>query len=489
MNWMSLSIRHKALMLVLIPLLFATSFVLGLRLMLENARSQAEALARSRSVIESANNLAKTSFNAGAALYMYSLSRNPEMQARYDESVDALKTSFEKLKNAAPKQGPEATLVSKMQTLISRVYQLLAETEQSISENQRLDELAELGESRLELQSLLRRLISASSKLQELEQARHPKKSFDQKKFEQIFDLVLYSGLLLNALIAAFLSILFTRSIIRRIEILADNAGRVVQQKELNPRLSGSDEIALLDGVFHKMVADLTEAEKLKQAFIAIISHELRSPLQVIKTSLKLAINGHYGALSESGTRSMSAAERNVGRLIGLVNEILDAEKLQSGTIAVDISPCDLRTIAESAIASFETQAQEQEIKLILKAPVSVPMELDQLRMEQVLINLLSNAFKFAPSNSDLELRIEDNESSVLVSVIDQGPGIAPEQSKRIFEKFYQIKDDTTKNKGGTGLGLSICKAIIQAHQSEIRVKSTLGKGCCFYFELRRELD
>lgn len=486
-NWLSRSIRHRALLIVVVPLLFATSLVAALRLMLEDSRKQASAYERSRAVIECANDLARTAFETGTALYVHSIGHNSETETRFIEAVNELRTNASKLRTLVGASSEAEPLVNKMERLISRAIALLEQAKQTVDAGDRLSSLSELGDTRLELQSILRKLVNASSQLQQMERSKLPTHSFDEKKFNKLFDAVLFSGLGLNAAIAIFMSMFFTRSITNRLDILTDNAKRFSRKEELNASIGGSDELTLLDNTFHTMTKEVREAEKLKQSFIAIVGHELRSPLQVIKTSLNALQKGHYGVLSTDGTQSIVRAERNVARLMTLVNEILDAEKLESGKIAIEPVPADLHEIVENVVLSMRAVADEKQMDIEICCPPSVPVEVDTDRIEQVLINLLANAVKFSPPATKVSVTVLDLETSVKVEVKDQGPGIPQEHLHSVFEKFFQVPDKES-TETGTGLGLAIARAILTGHGGEIGVESEVNKGSVFWFSLPRDL-
>jgi signal transduction histidine kinase len=225
------------------------------------------------------------------------------------------------------------------------------------------------------------------------------------------------------------------------------------------------------------------EADRLKQSFMAMVGHELKSPLMSIHVCLQMLGKGFFGGLTEEGQESVKTAEDSVLRLIGLVNEILDAEKLESGSISIAPQKTNLGQIFEMAANAVSALAEAQKIR-IHKDRVDVEITADTNRLVQVLVNLLSNAIKFSPPNSKIQLYDKVKENTVEVSVEDTGRGVPKEHQQLVFERFHQVFPGDAKEKGGTGLGLAICKAIVEAHGGSIGVESEPPNGSRFWFVL-----
>lgn len=228
-------------------------------------------------------------------------------------------------------------------------------------------------------------------------------------------------------------------------------------------------------------VSERHEVEQLKRQFVAMASHELRSPLTSIGATMDMLKNGLLGTLPEAGQLKVEKARQNLDRLISLVNAILSFEKMQSGTLTLD---CDCTTsgvIVAQAIDSLQDLAQREGVRIEKLCP---PVELfaDEQRLVQVLVNFLSNAIKFSPVGGTVTVGVREGEDWVEFYVNDQGPGIADTHKTAIFEAFFQTEQG--RKKRGTGLGLSISKAIVEAHGGQIGLKSQIGKGTEFYFRV-----
>jgi PAS domain S-box-containing protein len=236
------------------------------------------------------------------------------------------------------------------------------------------------------------------------------------------------------------------------------------------------------------MAIDITERkalEKLKNEFVSIVSHELRTPLTSIRGSLGLVLGGVAGEIPSQAQRMMQIAHHNSERLVRLINDILDIEKIESGSMALVLKPLELMPLIENALQDNRAYAQDLGVEMEINAEVpGLRVLADSDRLTQVLTNLLSNAAKFSPRGGVVSVSVERQDAAVCVSVADCGPGIPDEFRDRIFAKFAQADSSDSRQKSGTGLGLSISKAIVELLGGRIGYDSTVGKGTTFYFHL-----
>jgi PAS domain S-box-containing protein len=232
---------------------------------------------------------------------------------------------------------------------------------------------------------------------------------------------------------------------------------------------------------------DITErqaVERMKTEFVSTVSHELRTPLTSIRGSLGLLSGGVFGPLPPEGDRMLTIAVNNTDRLIRLINDILDIERLESGEIGLSRQMCDVSELLDQALNAIRGVAEQAGITLSVSATPS-RLQADPDRLVQTLTNLLGNAVKFSPRGSTVWLRVARVNHDLLFSVQDQGRGIPREKVVSIFERFRQVDASDSRKKGGTGLGLAICRSIVQQHGGRIWAESEgEGLGSTFFFTL-----
>ncbi len=234
-------------------------------------------------------------------------------------------------------------------------------------------------------------------------------------------------------------------------------------------------------------VRDITrfrEAEELKSTFISVISHELKTPVALIK--------GYVGTLRREDANwdreivkdSLAVIEEEADHLTGLIENLLDASRLQAGGMSISLSDVDLKVIADRIAERFQTQSSMH--KILVEFPDNFPIvSADETRLEQVLSNLVSNAIKYSPQGGEIRITGQVRSAQVIVCVSDQGPGVAPEDIPHIFDRFYRASDAKRTTKGA-GLGLYLARAVIEAHGGRIWVDPRPGDGARICFSIPR---
>jgi signal transduction histidine kinase len=225
--------------------------------------------------------------------------------------------------------------------------------------------------------------------------------------------------------------------------------------------------------------------DRLKDEFIATVSHELRTPLTSISSSLGLLMGKATGNLPGPVARLLAIAHTNCLRLVRLVNDILDVERMESGRVVFNFTQVEVRSLVEQTIEANWGLAESHGVRVRLEDGRAVGVvRADSDRLAQVLTNLLSNAVKFSPADGEVVCAIENGADVVRISVCDHGPGIPAEFKPRIFERFAQADATNTREKGGTGLGLSIVKQIVDRLGGELGFCDAPGGGTIFHVEL-----
>jgi PAS domain S-box-containing protein len=235
------------------------------------------------------------------------------------------------------------------------------------------------------------------------------------------------------------------------------------------------------------VVRDVTEekrVEQLKQDFTDMISHDLRSPLMAMGNSLTLIKSGVKGAVPEAALKRVETSARNVDRLIVLVNDLLDFQKLKAGKMELTLESATLESVIGEAVELVVEAARDKNVEIAV-TPGETVLNCDRTKLMQVVVNLLSNAIKFSGTGGRVSVKVRREPGRVILTVADTGPGIKPEFLDRIFEPFEQAPSE--KKKEGTGLGLAICKLVVEAHGGSVRAENRDDgvTGCIFTVELQ----
>jgi signal transduction histidine kinase len=242
--------------------------------------------------------------------------------------------------------------------------------------------------------------------------------------------------------------------------------------------------------LFCGVMRDITERKKLdkmKQEFVSTVSHELRTPLTSIRGSLGLLTSGKMGDFQEKTKNLISIAANNSERLLLLINDLLDMEKLASGKMEFKFQDLEVTKFLHDAVEANQGYGQQHNVKFVIAASdTKLFVYADRNRMMQVLSNLLSNAAKFSPDGASVETAVNIHNGRIRISVADKGRGIPSEFESRIFERFTQVDSSSTRKVGGTGLGLNIAKAIVENHKGNIGFMANPEGGTIFYVDLPR---
>jgi PAS domain S-box-containing protein len=232
-------------------------------------------------------------------------------------------------------------------------------------------------------------------------------------------------------------------------------------------------------------VTERREVDRLKREFVSSISHELRTPLTSIRGSLGLLAGGVLGPLSPDAAEIVAVAERNVVRLIGLINDILDLERLEGGRLEMEFESVEAAAIVERALEAVRGFAGQSKVVLVVEpVSASVRVRADADRLVQVLVNLVSNAVKFSPAGGAVTVRVALALGMAEFQVEDRGRGVPPALREAIFERYRQVEASDSRRKGGVGLGLAICKSIVEQHGGAIGVRDAAETGSLFWFRI-----
>jgi signal transduction histidine kinase len=295
------------------------------------------------------------------------------------------------------------------------------------------------------------------------------------------------AGFILLALLVLFAILV---PILRRVTAAVEvrNQRLVQQAATLERSLAEAQEARTEAEAARRAVAEqnkrLVELDRLKDEFLSLVSHELRTPLTSIRGYLDLVLDEEAGELNPEQRRFLQAVERNSGRLLRLVGDLLFVAQADAGRLSLEREKVDLAELAAHCVEGAAPAASEKSVTLVLMANPVPALVGDRGRLAQVLDNLVSNALKFTPAGGTVEVRTFSAGEAVILEVEDTGIGIPEADQPRLFERFFRSSVADDRAIPGTGLGLAIVKAIVEAHAGLISIESREGKGTTFRVDL-----
>jgi PAS domain S-box-containing protein len=256
-------------------------------------------------------------------------------------------------------------------------------------------------------------------------------------------------------------------------------ARRVVQASFSPVYLRESDPLTIV-AVFRDITAE-AELDRIKSELISMVAHELRTPMTSITGYVDLLMLGMLGPVTDKQSEFLQVVKGNATRLLTLANDLLDVSQIESDGLKLNLEHVSAADVVADAIIALEKQIEGKEQTLLVQVPRDLPVvTADRDRMIQVFTNLISNAKKYSPRGSQIEIHGRRVNGHLEVAVKDSGIGIAPEDKKRLFTRFFRANNAVSTQEDGTGLGLAICLEIVERHGGEIQVDSVLGKGSTF---------
>lgn len=247
------------------------------------------------------------------------------------------------------------------------------------------------------------------------------------------------------------------------------------------------DEKKMQNAGFVLIIQDRTEQaelDRMKSDLISIVSHELRSPLTSIKGYIDLMMSGDLGAIPDGMKDYLSIVSSNANRLAALIDDMLDLSRIETGKLNMSFGKVEIKYLCDYVFLTLKPQAEQKRLKFGVEVEEGLSVSGDQDRLQQALTNLVSNAIKYTSSEGWVTIRAKRRNGQVTIDVLDTGMGINPDNQKKLFQKFFRVKNEKTRNIGGTGLGLCIAKSIVEAHDGRIEIDSEEGNGSCFTIAL-----
>ena len=293
-------------------------------------------------------------------------------------------------------------------------------------------------------------------------------------------------------LLALLIAIWLLRSISRPIYELEKGMHAIAEgdlSYDLTIRPNENEEFGRLAVSYQAMAKQLAELERIRAEFVGVASHELKTPINVIIGYLELMQEGIYGDVPAKQKEILQTITKQAHALTRLVKRLLDISRFEAGGSKVDVREVDLQRFLTTLESSFSVLAAQRDIAFSVNHGEGLPQKVywDEDTINEVLGNLLSNAFKFTQRGGKVALSVAARENKVIISLADTGAGISPEQLPHIFDKFYQADNQAQAATKGTGLGLAIAKEIVEAHGGQITVESRVGHGTTFVVTLPAE--
>ncbi|MEI6315595.1 MAG: ATP-binding protein [Syntrophus sp. (in: bacteria)] len=249
--------------------------------------------------------------------------------------------------------------------------------------------------------------------------------------------------------------------------------------------LSANNDLSNLSRELQKTNAELTKLNELKNQFLGMAAHDLRNPIGVILTYSDFLLEEAEGVLKEEHTQFLAIIRRSSEFMLSLLNDLLDIAKIESGRLDLELEPADLAALIRNNVLLNQSLADKKAIRIIFRdeAPLLAVL-MDSMKIEQVLNNLITNAVKFSPPGTTVEVNISKSADQLTLSVRDEGQGIPEDERKKLFQPFSRTSVKSTGGEKSTGLGLAIVRKIVLGHGGKIGVDSEVGRGSTFYFTL-----
>ena len=292
--------------------------------------------------------------------------------------------------------------------------------------------------------------------------------------------LLLTAGTFLAAMLLAFW---ITRTITRPLSVLIIGTEEIARGSFGHINVHSNDEISLLAGAFNTMSDRLSQINAYKAEMMQHISHEIRSPLQLMLSAYFMLTERNGTHFDEKQTALLATIRKNIDRITSFADDFLDLSRMEAGQMEFQFSPVDLRSMLHKAVEDATIIASARGIHVEAHLAKVPPIMADTDKCMHVVNNLLNNAVKYTNDGGSVSVRLETSRAGVCLEVEDTGIGIPAEEVKKIFTKFFRAKNAIREKTRGTGLGLALVKAIVEGHGGRVGVKSELGKGSVFTVE------
>lgn len=489
---MRLSLLHKGLILVAIPLCFELAIFSTLLSLQNDMAQEAERINRAREIADTVNKITHRLVVVENAEHLQSpaqafkdIRANADIMFKHFDTLETLTAG-----NTTPGYTDAGKIIQKSRKALSDSLKVVDEIRAYLSSNNsdgssayaNMDIKEATRVFRVKFNAHLKSFVDSGI----YEMAANSAREIDTDKTAEMREKTVFlikCAVALSALIGIIGALTYSRHLIKRLEIVVDNAGRLGARKPLSKEIGGNDEIADLDKAVHQAADTISHLEKAREEIIGMVSHDIRSPITTIKCTSEALDIKLEEVLDERDRQLLKTIDNNCDRILRISRDLLDMQKLDAGMLTIQSEKVSLKVCVEAAIESVQG--------LLGNRLLTIETNLQDLdafgeegRIEQVVTNFLSNAIKHSPRKStiNVDLYRASDAKFAYISVTDKGPGIPPDMQSVIFERFQQLEDEQAKR--GSGLGLAICKALIELHGGKIGVENMEPHGSKFWIKL-----
>lgn len=477
-------LSRQGLILIAVPLFVELISLFVMQHTIGQAALDLKDISYARKMVSHIENVKTILTGAGASLYYYQLTHNFGQLMRFNRDTEEIASALKQLQEYSQQRNQDTKYIQKFCLNVQRATSYLKEAMRARRFGGPEDEHV-AGTYTAYLAMTAPQLSEAMT-----EASRH----FKLKERRGLQQKIIHRNQLFAeaviAIVAGFVIaitqfVYFRKSMLFRMAILIDNAQLLARGKELHPLILGNDEFAEFDKSFHRVSDAVQNASKLRKEFVSTVTHELRSPLTSVRSTMEQLSVELPAEIPERVKQMVGRNEKNLDRIIGLLNDLLDSERIDAGKLSMKMAEMSISTVVHNAHQAIADLADECTIKIAIVQDDAIIIG-DADRLTQVLINFLSNAIKFSPRSGTVTIDTKKTDTHVEVRVIDQGPGVPEDMRDKLFARFEQatkIKEGSRAKKG-TGLGLAICKDILAEHNGEVGVLPGQIQGSIFYFRI-----
>ncbi len=477
LSFKRLNLLKKLTLLVALPLAFEICFVASLVILQDRAEKEAERQRAGKTIVAQTNRVNSLILEGGSAAAMYVATEAPAYRTRYENVRKDLPLAIQDLSQSLRGNADLSRSLENINLLTKRAMHRL----DYLMAQDKVSLYTQLAKIQVGMSSITETIAAESKKIIDSQGLKGGNEA-PESAWRHILVFALVGGVVGSILLSLALMAVMYSDIVKRIAVMIDNTKRVAERTELHKPLDGEDEIAQLDRFFHDMTKRLEAHEALKKEFIAMVTHDLRTPLTNLCLFLEMTRAGIYKQSDEVFEDHIDHLIPELDRINRLLNDLLQLDKIESGMSTLNKQSISDEELVDAAINAVLNNALAKQVNIVKQCEDKrVIADLD--RVTQVIINIVQNAIKFSPPNSTIWVKSQAKDNYLEFSIIDEGPGISPADAAKIFERYKQA--DTPEKTSGFGLGLAVSNAIIEQHGGSIGVKQREGKtGCHFWFTL-----